>query len=53
MEEINDDNKEEEEADAKDKDVVWCISAWVTRPDDEAKDAWREKSQPKVGTQDF
>ena len=30
-EEDNDDNKEEE--DAKDKEVFWCISAWVTRPE--------------------
>ena len=42
-EEDNDDNddsnnrvdkeEEEEEEDAKDKYVVWCISAWVTRPE--------------------
>ena len=29
-EEMVEDNNEEEEEDAKDKDVVWCISAWAT-----------------------
>ena len=47
MVEDNDDNNEEEEEDAKDKDVVWCISASFTRPErpkgvkDEVKDARR------------
>ena len=30
MEMENNDNEEEDD---KDKDVVWCIGAWVTRPE--------------------
>ena len=54
-EEDNDYNKEEE--DAKDKYVVWCIGAWVTRPErlkgakDKAKMPEGEKAGPKPSYQ--
>ena len=52
-EEDNDYNKEEEDEDAKEKYVVWCIGAWVIQPErpksakDEVKMPEGQKAGPK------